>query len=420
MKIVQEFISLNENVQQAKSILKKNNLPETYDDYLFLKDMLEKDNKLGYLGPFTKWLIEQRTPLEQLKELFDVIKNSPIKVPPIQQFNTAENMYDEIRRLESSSKINSLIKYIPSNARKILDTPQLRDFILDNIKYWEQLKSYFLSVSGGYVNNPNRNPKDFIPDLETYLQNLKGEWNLQTTLAKINQFDDVVVHYKSPELLIFTISEYETSKSLCSQNWCIATSANHFRNYVDVFNNQYIIYDFTKKQADVRSVMGITINPDGDQKEAMFKNNHNYYYPNNTQPVGYSHTKQYSNGININDYLNELLEGKYELVPKTNEEVVAEMERRISNIPKDTLKETDSYVVYKIEGSDGIRNIISNFGGHGFGGGDEDYFFNFYLIFDKKGNGWKTVLGIKVAHNNEKTIVDVKGNKVDESILERF
>ena len=51
--------ALNENMQQAKAILRKAGVPETDKNWQVLKKMLVDDNRVGYIGKFTKWLIQE-------------------------------------------------------------------------------------------------------------------------------------------------------------------------------------------------------------------------------------------------------------------------------------------------------------------------------------------------------------------------
>jgi hypothetical protein len=418
MKIVRESlpsIFILENVQQAKSILKKQNIPETDPTYQELRQMLEEDNKLGYLGKFTKWIFKEKTPFEEVKELYNLIKTTNVKVPPIDAFKTAEEMYDTIRSKEGDQGIESLIKLIPSNARRVLDTPELRHFIADNLKYSNYIKEFFLTASGGFVNNPNRKPEDFIPSLETIIENAKGGWDLDSVKQKIQKYPDVNIAYQSPEAIAFSIGDYDTAKELCSQSWCIATSRHYFDSYADLFNVQYVIYDFSKKRTDVRSIMGVTVNADGSFREAMFKNNHPWYYPNHPQPTGYSHTKLHDPAINIKTQLKDL--GVYShLTPRDGEQITQEIERRISGMNKELAGKGEGYKIYHIKSGNDIRKVVSG----GFGQAQDDIFYNFYLILDDNGEGYKKVLGIKVSPNGDLDVMDAKGHKVDKEYLSRF
>ena len=72
MRIINSYI-LFENLQQAKSILKTNEIPENNKNFLIIKDLL-KDN-LGYIGWFTKMFFEFGIALDDLKELYRIISS---------------------------------------------------------------------------------------------------------------------------------------------------------------------------------------------------------------------------------------------------------------------------------------------------------------------------------------------------------
>jgi len=308
MKVVKEYITLNENLDQARAILKRENIPETNPAFQELKNILEKDNKLGFIGIFTKWMFKDKnSSFEEIKNLYNLIKSITIKLPSAHQFNSAEEMYDNIRSLEINAKVASLIKRIPSRAREVLNTPKLGNLIKaypDNV---DDIRSFFVHYSGGFVDSEYKKPEEFIPSLEAYLENLRGRWNLKTALDNIFELGDQVhIRHKSPELLAFVVKSFESSHKLGSQEWCISTTPTYFDSYADIFSSQYFIYDFTRKPRDVRSMIAATINQDGKIKEIAFRNNHEYYYPNHSQPSGYQRGKLHDPAIHAEDYIRDL------------------------------------------------------------------------------------------------------------------
>lgn len=91
-----------ENLQKAKSILKKNGIPETNSDFIKLKELLSKN--IGYLGKFTEWLVFNKIPYSRLENLYDfLIKNKLDK--PIDEFENPEKIIDKIIRDNAKSSI---------------------------------------------------------------------------------------------------------------------------------------------------------------------------------------------------------------------------------------------------------------------------------------------------------------------------
>jgi len=103
------------------------------------------------------------------------------------------------------------------------------------------------------------------------------------------------------------------------------------------------------------------------------------------------------------------------LKPKTPEEVTMEIERRLKGKDLTTIKKTKEYVIYKIERSDTIKDIVKNFGGR-----DEDVFFNFYLILDNSVSGFKQVIGVKISPDSTINAMDARGSKIEDKYLDKF
>jgi hypothetical protein len=58
LKSWDNYNGINENLQKALSILKKNNVEETNKDFKKHKEVLSRN--VGYLGKFTEWLVVQK------------------------------------------------------------------------------------------------------------------------------------------------------------------------------------------------------------------------------------------------------------------------------------------------------------------------------------------------------------------------
>ncbi len=103
------------------------------------------------------------------------------------------------------------------------------------------------------------------------------------------------------------------------------------------------------------------------------------------------------------------------LTPKSPEDITAEIKMRLEGKPIKVIKETPEYVIYRIERSQDIQDIVKNLGGR-----DEEVFFNFYLILDNTMTGFKQILGVKVSPDGTINVVDAKGTKVETEYLDKF
>jgi hypothetical protein len=257
---------LNENMDQARSALKRVHIPELDPRFQELKQMLLDDNKIGYIGKFTKWLFEDHESWEKITEIYDMLKAHPTKVPPINTFKKLEDLFDFLQGSAIDTKLNQVINAIPSNARKNV-SDKLKKLIELNIKYANAIKDFY-SKKGGKFNNS----QDLYNDTVALIENLSGKFNLETILKKIKDTKSKVeILLALPDILVIRPLDYHASNELGSKSWCISYSQNYWDSYADAFSTQYFIFDFSKSIDDKKSMIGITVNPDGSYKAAHFK-----------------------------------------------------------------------------------------------------------------------------------------------------
>jgi len=257
---------LNEDMQQARAILKKLKIPESDPRFQELKDMLVKDNKIGYIGKFAKWVFKDGEPWNKLIEVYDMLKSYPHKIPPIHTFKSLENLFDFLQGSEIDFKVKKIINQIPSRARKHV-TPKLEKLIELNITYGDHLRDFYAKKGGKF-----KNSQDLYNETEALINNLSGGFNLDKIKEKIAKNNlKVEIALERPDLLVLQPKNYIASKALGARSWCISYSEPYWNSYVDVFSNQYFIFDFSKSLSDKKSMIGVTVNPDKSFKAAHFK-----------------------------------------------------------------------------------------------------------------------------------------------------
>lgn len=249
-----------ENLQKARKVLSDNSVSESNPDFLKLKDMLS--HNIGYIGQFTKWLIVDRTDLSELEEIFKELKKTSIN-KPIEEFNKAEDLYDYLQSFEINKKTNQIINSIPSKARTLVDE-KLKKLLSLNIDVAPLIKDFYSKKGGKF-----KTSKDLYDDTYTLIENIKGDFNVETIKKKAAGLNAEVV-MESPEMLILAVFDYPSSCKLGSKSWCISTSQSYWNNYVNEFTTQYFIYDFTKPISDKRHMIGVTVSPNGNFHAAHY------------------------------------------------------------------------------------------------------------------------------------------------------
>lgn len=277
-----------ENMQQAKAILKKQNISENDPRFLELRELLgvatepymkakygdvegmkrfkSQKGRMGYMGKFAKWIFKERESFDKVKEAFELLINHPTKVPNIDTFKTVEDLYDFLQGSEIDTKVNQIITQIPSRARKHA-SDKLKKLIELNTQYEKQLKDFYAKKGGKF-----RNSEDLYNETESLIKNLQGGFNLDAIKRKIAETNsNVEIALERPDFLVIRPLDFKASCALGSRHWCISTTESYWNQYADVFSNQYFIFDFTKDISDKRSMIGVTVNPDGSHKAAHYK-----------------------------------------------------------------------------------------------------------------------------------------------------
>lgn len=112
-----EYQNINENLQRARAILRRNKIEETNEDFQKLRRLLATNP--GYLGKFTEWLVVNKITYDRLEDLYQQIKDTRLS-KPIDDFKTPEEIIDTIVRTTADTAVNQMIHAIPSRARDFL------------------------------------------------------------------------------------------------------------------------------------------------------------------------------------------------------------------------------------------------------------------------------------------------------------
>ena len=240
-----------ENLQYAKKVLKDLHIEETNPEFIKLKELLK--NNMGYMGKFTEWMFKDRESYQQLEEIFNALETIRLE-KPITDFKKAEDLFDHIQSKGIDTKLNQVLKALPSKAREQVNQ-ELKDLISLNIEHADLLIDFYSKKGGKYS---KLGQSALIRDTRTFLENAMGEFNLETIKKSLEGLN-VQIAYESPTCLMVSVGDYKTSCKIGSKHWCIATSQHMWDNYVDGTTKQYFVWDFTKNISDKEHMIGATI-----------------------------------------------------------------------------------------------------------------------------------------------------------------
>lgn len=285
MYIKLEHFLIQENIQQAKSILKDLNLdPKKEQDFKEITKSLERLPNL--IGKFVEFQYVDKAPKEDVKRVMSWIisnRDSISKLPKnILQYDSLEQLEDDIQHLKKNQKVNKFYKSLYSSMRNEvdkLDTDKRKEFDDLAIAFMdlpEVKQKQFTPLK--YFERNRVSINDFIKALNGFLDKNEVNEDKKNILDKIEKYGDKIdVLYNMNNVLVI---ETEDSKAVCdlgSSSWCIVYGSEGTRTAYfgpETNNTQLLIFNFNLPSSSSYSMFGVTIKPTMEIIQCQDKMNH--------------------------------------------------------------------------------------------------------------------------------------------------
>lgn len=308
-KLEREIDSLNqkayENVDLAKKIFKEagkdydkivnttkdqmHNLDIEDRDFLYIKNLLTKNNNIGYLGLFANLSINDKASGSELESIYNkIISNKDIlnnlrdnngELCQLFNFTKYEDLDDALDRLKSWRKVNQFMRELPSAQKRLIWE---NGYFTDDLKDKSQ---FLISAITKIANDANLSrtflskisaskTKSAIIDSIASITN-QELWDFDHWLNKLNNTRNVYVTWSSKEekQIICIATSYQTIKNIAYMtNWCITRDKYYFDSY-SKNGFQCILYDFNYPITSNDSVIGFSLN--SKEKRYEITNCHN-------------------------------------------------------------------------------------------------------------------------------------------------
>lgn len=257
MKRITKFSIFNENVQQAKALLKRISVPETDKAYLRIRKALV--NKDGYVGFFTKLHFEYGISINEVLDLINDLNDNEYLFSQLPKtlisYTNYEELRDDLSRTQEVIEAKKIYNEFPSEQKKFVDISKDLDILVS--LYNREDKKNFLRKISSFHTRP-----ELLKRLHGFL-NSNPSSDFISVLSNIeNSRPNPTIIYKSKEdnIIIIKITEYSQCRYLGSDtSWCIAGSEHTFKSYVpNSLTNQFIIYLLDRGAADTNRKIGVT------------------------------------------------------------------------------------------------------------------------------------------------------------------
>jgi len=216
-----------------------------------------------YIELFSKFKNE---PFERLKKLYDKLNiyRDIYDFKDISKLSTYEQVDDFISKLVIDKEKKDYVYQFLSNKYKHLvndDTIELFNQIKQVIGNDRQaMNDLIIKKIAQY-----RSSIDFNKDLNIILTNLTGEFNVENIIKRIK----LTPLFYDKRVVIYDIKSFQEMCEINNPKWCIVRDEDVFYGYyIPGLTKQYVLYDTSKDITDSLHLVGVTINPNGDIKDA--------------------------------------------------------------------------------------------------------------------------------------------------------
>lgn len=229
---------------------------------------------VDHLDQFTKIINKYKENETILKindfKLMETFKNGVSKNE--HHFTTYENLDDAMSKIIRTHKVKQYIHSIASNKYAHLyneDTYKVAGELYDLKLPDNSLQDYIGKKLAAF-----KTPEQFNAALGSFVDSFNS-FTAEATLKKAATFGVNVISEKD-NIVILRIADYEQSYAMGSTSWCISRDEAYFKSYADD-REQYFIYDFSKRSTDNTSMIGVTLETNGDYNIAHYKDDSDCY-----------------------------------------------------------------------------------------------------------------------------------------------
>jgi hypothetical protein len=324
MRYIKSF-KIFENVNQAKAILKSLDKDVNDESYLKIRDILKGYD--GYVGWFTNLHYKLGYSLNELKELWDLIKLNLAYISKLPKqlitYDNIEKIQDDLEIVKGDSTYNKIVGEFPTKQRRLLMDSD-KELLINLAKRKDNI-SFFKKVSSYHTR------KDMIEGIKNFLS-VDPNSNLDKVMkiAKENGSDIIYYSYEDDILIVRVYSSSELNRIAGDCSWCIRQEGT-FKNYVTKESKQFIIFLFNR--VDNLSRIGVTA-------RMTSKNFHHTAHNKRDGYVSYEDLKNVLKEYNVdpNDFM------KFNLSDVNPNEIPVDILLNTYNISKnDIIKIKDKY-----------------------------------------------------------------------------
>lgn len=171
------------------------------------------------------------------------------------------SLSEELRLLRRDKRINDVINSFNTVQKRILRGAQLSEKDKETLSKFHRLSD---TKRSNFIRKMSTiEDYDEIMRQMRHLTSIHFDWNKESFMDFISNVEGMKYElvYDNGDIVLIKVNDYETVKNLAkTTNWCISKNKTYWNQYVEqrLDSTQYIVFDFSKKEDDLLSIIGFT------------------------------------------------------------------------------------------------------------------------------------------------------------------
>ena len=220
------------------------------------------------------------------------------------------SLSEELLNLRLCKRINDVINMFNTAQKKILKA-RVAEF---TEKDKETMSKFYRLSETKKINFVRKmstiEDYDEIMRQMRHMTSIHFDWNKDSFMDFISNVENMKYEtiYDNGDVVLIKVDDYETVKNLAkTTNWCISKNKTYWNNYVEhrSESTQYMVFDFSKKEDDLLSIIGFTTEYNRGITHAHDFTNNDIMKPNNSSDRQFltSFISKFNSGNGIYDVL---------------------------------------------------------------------------------------------------------------------
>lgn len=265
---------INSNPKILNPIFTKYNIDSEYSSICRFIYLISKGSA-NFLAWGLKNIYTRNINLQQLIHVFvwnnkyNTIANKLSKgtITAYNNHSDIINLFKEMSTLRHGKRVNDSINTFNTTQKRMLKNMTLTE---DEKNALAKMKRLSPIVQSNFVRKMStiEDVNEIFSHLH-HLVNTHFKWNKESYLDYVKNGENLKCNivYENDNIVIVEVKDYETIKRIAkNSNWCISKNRQYWENYINDSNRdrtkQYVMCDFSKREDDVLSMIGFTVNKD--------------------------------------------------------------------------------------------------------------------------------------------------------------